>query len=203
MTQEYATLTIPDVEYSDGTHDLVFEMGIGEENAVQIDQSIRTGFLIDSGLDDAIAFFEGLFDPSDSKTESITYDPGSGQFTTDIQVQTPQDTPRNDGSYFQWGSSPDPDVGPNEHTATGADVWAQQAVFINALRVAAPDSVEPAQLSIGEFSPSGIFDPIDVAVENPSVNLAANTPGIADVSVTLISVLDITDPFDIENQPTK
>lgn len=208
MTQQYAALTLRDVDYggSIGTKDVTFELaGDGPSGAITYTDEIRTGYLVDDVADDLVSIFATLLDDGEELRKSISIDVGGGQRAISLEFVTPGETTKSDGSQYQWGSSADPADGPNAHTATGVhDGYTQMQVFINALRLATPDSLTPAELTIGEHSSSGVLDsPLKVAVESPTLTLPNTSAGQADGSVTLVEMRDLSGLLDGEKKQPK
>ncbi|USZ75669.1 hypothetical protein NGM07_00075 [Halorussus vallis] len=158
---------------------------------MDVEESIRTGYLIDSAGDNLYAFFVGLLDDGASKRKGISLDQGGGQhvFEIDFMGWT--------GETGQWGSSPDPAKGPNKRTATGADRITRMNVFMNYLRVGQTDSITPARFEYGQYTPNGFLDDhLDVAVESPNMVPPKDESSIFDGSLTVVEIADLNDVFD-------
>jgi len=202
MTAQHPAALEIDVPYPDGEQTARFELGpLGDEQPGVIEDKIRTDFLVESSLSQIIAAISEVTGSGESR-KGFNFDLGGGQHAVEIQWNSPGQTAKPNGDLYQWGTSPDPSVGPNEKTATGGTPAEQQAVFIHALRLAAPDSLTPARLEVGEYRPGGILpdDHLDVYVENPSVTYATDKPATHDGSVTLIETWALDEAIDSAEQ---
>ncbi len=174
----------------------VFEFGEygprGEEGGgASVEDQIRTGFLLENAGEAILNAYRDAVDSSAPFRRGIHVDRGGGQHALELDFATPQNGRKSDGSHFQWGSSSDPDAGPNEHTATGGSAEEQMAVLINYLRHVRIDSTSPATFEWGEYSSEGILDPLKVVVESPSVIASNDSPGWADGTMTLVETVDL------------
>ncbi|QLC35733.1 hypothetical protein EFA46_015860 (plasmid) [Halarchaeum sp. CBA1220] len=202
MTQ-YATLEI-DADFGGavGEKTGVFELGpLGEDGAAQIEEGIRSGYLVDSALDDVVSTIERLLsDNGGTKGRAgIHVDAGGGQHYFQIDAETPGNARKPDGSPFQWGSSADPAAGPNEHTATDATPIQQKMTLINYMRAATTGSRTPARFRYGEIGPDGYLeDSLPVVFEDPSGVLESTRPATADLSMVLVETTDLSRPVQKE-----
>lgn len=190
------TLTIPDVDYGGtiGVVDVVFE--VPPSDPYEFSEGIRTGFLVDSAGDTILALLEEYMDAGASKRKGVHVDVGGGAHTIELSFDTPVTQRKSDGSFYQWGYTAD-DTVLNEASATGAEADKQMAVFANALRVASPDSLTPARLTVNEYRPNGILDDyLDVVLESPEVVQESSSPMTADINLTMIETADINQTFD-------
>jgi len=193
-------LTIPDVTYPQpiGTQDVVFE--IPPSDPFEFAESIRTGFLVDSVGESILALLNEYLEDGASKRKGVHIDVGGGQHTIELSFDTPVTQRKADGSLHQWGYTSD-DTVTNEASATGASTEVQCAVFSNALRKAAPDSLTPAKLQVGQYHPGGILDDqLDVVLESPEVVQESSKPRKGDINLTMIETTDITQTLDREQR---
>lgn len=199
MTQNYARLEWT-ADYSSGEKTVAFELGIGAQGAAEISESVRTGYLIGGG-GQVLSVIANLIDPGAEKNQQFFVDLGAGQHIWELSFQAPLDTKKEDGSFYQWGSSASATDGPNEHTATGVtDPLVQQNIFMHALNVATFTSGSAITLSVGEYSDSGILSPEEVVPENPSTSLFNDRPERFDGSITLISSASLDDVYDAQQR---
>ncbi|WP_435065894.1 hypothetical protein [Halobaculum sp. EA56] len=189
MTLEYVRLTI-EAEINSTQRTGVFEWAPAAEGAGVISGGIRTGTIVESGGQAALALLSRLSDQVEARGQAIRVS-GGGQLAFQLEAETPTTGTKPNGDTFQWGSDPDPTVGPNAHTATGADKEAQQAVLLTYLSRSDGDSFTPATLEFFEYSSNGFLDPLSVALEDPEVSIVNDDPTAADISMTAVSVLDL------------
>ena len=197
-SQPFCALEL-DVDYGSGPVTARFEFMPAIEGRSTISEDIRTGYLVDGAGSTVNAIFTEFFGDGEAARKGVHVDFGGGQHVFDIDFQTPGDATKRDDSPYQWGTSADPSVGPNEQTATSAGQMQQQAVFMNALRLASPDSITPARFSYGEYSPDGFLDDhLDVAIESPSITYSNDQSHIADGTITLVETVDLNLPLDAQ-----
>jgi hypothetical protein len=55
------------------------------------------------------------------------------------------------------------------------------------LDVGTYDSDNPARLSFGEFSSSGVYDELDVTIEEPRLTISADDPSRISGNITLVT----------------
>ena len=178
-----------------------FEVLKGSDSKMSMEQSIRTGFLLNNSFDNIAAVFSDQTSGDDTDRKGLHLDVGGGEHALPLEFQTPRETRKSNGDIAQWGSSSNPGVGPNRHTATGAGKIQQMQTFIEYLRVGAPDSATPAEFTFGEYCPSGYLDDhLLVALEEPSINVNNADPYWADGSVVLVETRDLRDEADAAQQ---
>jgi len=124
-------------------------------------------------------------DLSDSKRKTFAVDAGGGAHQVEIDARAWS------GSDGQWGATGD-DSQVTAVDATGAPADRQLFVLDRALSVAQVGSMNPATLEVGEYSQDGLYAPLDVLVEQPSVvyNPEQSTSSI-DVSLVCVETLDL------------
>jgi len=200
-TQDYIALEITADFDSVGEKTGRFEFVKGDDSKISMEQSIRTGFLLNNSFDSIIAIFSELTNGDDTDRKGLHLDVGGGEHALTLEFQTPRETRKSNGDIAQWGSSSNPGVGPNRHTATGAGKIQQMQTFIEYLRVGSPDSATPAEFTFGEYCPSGYLDDhLLVALEEPSINVNNADPYWADGSVVLVETRDLRDEADAAQQ---
>lgn len=187
MTQDYLSLEI-DATFESGAATGIFEFGPADEGKLQIEEGIRTGFLVENVGDGALSILKEFLADGAPLRQGFFVDVGAGTHYFEINFQCPGDTPKSDGSVHQWGSTAD-DTVLNEQSATGAGPIQQMQVFNNYLRTATIDSQSPARFSFGEYSSSGIMDEsqLDVVLESPTAVLVNDEPSRFDGSFTAIA----------------
>lgn len=178
-----------------------FEFPVGSEGETSVRMVGRTGYLVE-GMGSQIfsILSDVLGDTGESGRKGFALDLGGGQFAIELETELAADSVRSDGTTTpQWGASADTNT-LNETTATGAPGLVQQQVFMNYWRHGSTDSLTPATLTVGEFRPDGMLEPLNVALEEPSVGVINNRPGIADISVTCIETATLDDVYDAGDQ---
>ncbi|QLK25406.1 hypothetical protein HYG81_15130 [Natrinema zhouii] len=160
---ELFRLTIP-ANFGSGSVEGVFE---AFTNPTDTDE-VRTGYLLDNSFDQALAILQGLLEDGEPDRKGIHLDLGGGQHAIDLRADVTSDaTPDENGDPLQWGSSSDP-AQFSATTATGGTALQKVQVFQHYVRVAGTDSLTPATLEYGEYSSSGVLEPLDVVFEQPS-----------------------------------
>lgn len=191
-----ATLTLPPVDLDGGGEEVqpVFEF-IGDLT-VTISQA-KNYVIKTAGTTSQISAVIGeYFDNGtsvslgDSKRKTFAVDAGGGSRQVEI------DAVAWEGSDGQWGATGD-DSQVTAVDATGAPADRQLFVLDRALSVATVGSLNPATLEVGEYSEDGLYAPLDVLVEQPSVvyNTEQSTSSI-DVSLVCVETLDLGNAVD-------
>jgi hypothetical protein len=137
-------------------------------------------------------FFDGggSVDLGDSKRKTFAVDAGGGAHTVEIDCRAWE------GSSGQWGATGD-DSQVTAADATGAPADRQLFVLDRALSVATIDSRTPAQLEVGEYSQAGVYDPLNVLVEQPTgVFNSGRSVSDIDVSLVCVETLDLGNAVD-------
>lgn len=194
-TQAIPALEI-DVDFGGSVGEVTgrFEFPGGDEGSWSVEPAIRTGYLLNNSFDDIAALFTELTGDGDADRKGLHFDVGGGEHAVQLQFQVPVDGTNPDtGQIAQWGSSSDPTVGPNRHTATGADRTQQMQTFMEYLRVGGSSSLTPARFTWGEYCPGGYLDDyLAVAIEEPSVMENNVDPYWADGSMVVVETRDLS-----------
>lgn len=180
----------------------VFEIVGAEAGKYTFESSVRTGYLVEGGFSNIMALFKRFYEDSGggSFKQGVHISLGSGERAYEVDFNSPGESTTPDGTVAQWGSSGDPTVGPNKHTATGASKETQMAVLHEYLGASTLDGLSPATLSAYEWSTSGIFDPLTVAIEQPTMALTDSSPSRFDGSLTMVETTDLNETWDaLEN----
>lgn len=153
---------------------------------------VRTGFLLSGAGDDTLGFIFDLLDADESVRKGLSIDVGGGEHAVELNAQvTSGHVEDNDGTTLQWGASSDPDT-LDETTATGGTARQKAQIFQNYLRTAGggADSLSPARLVWGEYSPSGVLeDHLDVVIEQPQFERRG--PDTFRFSCALVETIDL------------
>jgi len=133
----------------------------------------------------------------DSKRKTFAVDSGGGAHKVEL------DATAWSGSDGQWGATGD-DSEVTAVDATSASPDRQLFVLDRALSVAQIGSLNPATLEVGEYSTDGVYAPLDVLVEQPSVvyNTEQST-STADVSLVCVETLDLGTAIDALTNDTR
>lgn len=182
----------------------IFEFGPAEKGGVQVKDSVRTGYLLDSSFDQLAAIFAEALDIESPDRAGINVDLGGGQHTIQIEFDSPGETQKDDGSYYQWGTTADADT-LNAHSATGADEITQQQVFMNFFRRGKFGSISEInsviEFRFGQYCEEGVLDDyIPVVPESPEADIFNDQPGYLSGSITLVETRDLDEALDaVEN----
>lgn len=193
--QEIPTVTI-EAEFDSTARTGVFELGPADQWSLAHRQ--RTGTLVESGGSSVLDLLSRLTDEVDSESQAIRINAG-GQRLWEVSAETPgPEATDNNGNPLQWGSSADPGA-ETRHSATGQDRITQADVFHAFLARSTGDSFTPATFAFGEYSSSGRFSPVSVAIEGPETRLPGDgTTGR--IELTMVQVADITQPLSVIDQ---
>jgi hypothetical protein len=162
--------------------------------SVDVEESIRTGYLVNSGLDDALAVLYDLVGDGESKRKGISIDGGGGQHVFELDLMTWT------GESNQWGRTDDATV-LDETSATGADHLTKMNIFQNYLRVGQTDSFTPGRFQYGQYHPDGLLDDhLEVAIESPTFVNDRENASIVDGSLTVVEIAGLTETLDGQKQ---
>lgn len=163
----------------DGTaEDATFWLG----EQMQLTPQVETQDLIAQAGTNALSFIDWATG-GDSGRGGINFNFGGGVAATEISFVLPA----GDAS-LSWGDGSSDDAA----DATGSDVLHQLSVWDRYMDRAETDSLAPATLSWGMYSSSGVYDPKQVAIQNPTATFDVREQASTfDGSVTLVSVRDL------------
>jgi len=172
----------------DATIEGTFRTGRFEMRKATVDESIRTGPLVDNGFSQVLSAISEIVD--DVELDGITVNNGAGQRIWDIDFEI--NTGPDDG---QWGYTSD-DTVLNAASATGGDRYQKTQVLLNYLEKGQPDSMTPARLIYGGYAPDGIFseDHVDVYIEDPGGEVRRDQSSSVPGSLTCVRTLDLSQP---------
>lgn len=143
---------------------------------LEISAGVRTGYILDGSGSTFTAIFKSLIESGNSlfsgadQRKGIYLDLGGGEHVVEIEFKGWE------GSDLAFGG------------ATGEDPITQVNELEHALVTTQIDSFRPAQLEYGEWSSSGKYNPIDVAVEGPRFTHSAENPSTFTGEMVCISV---------------
>jgi hypothetical protein len=184
MALKHAELQVSADADGDGQlEDAVFEM-----HDIEVTHSVRTGFLVGgrgSTVNNAIA---NLTSAGESNSKQF-FLKGSGVRTVELSFRNWK------GATGQWGNTGDSSK-LTQTDATGADAISQLDVFFRYLTTGSIDSNNPATLSYGEYSDTGLYSPLEVVIESPNLTRSAEDGNWIDGSLTLIEAADIQQVYE-------
>jgi len=147
-----------DVDGDGNTETGVFDLS----NGIDITPRIRTGDLIAQAGSSAGSFIDYISGDENGRA-GYNIDAGGGAAAVDIQFKSWE------GSTGRWGDG----SGTDQADAEGDAVLRQMSVFWRYLNRGKYDSKSPATFEWGEFSSSGVYDPLQVTFEEPSTSFTA------------------------------
>jgi hypothetical protein len=149
---------------------------------VEISPKLRTGDLIGPTGSQVGAIVDTVTG-TDAGRAGWRLDAGGGAFVVEVQFQNWE------GSDGRWGDG----SGDDKADAEGEGVWRQLSVLSRYLNRGTFDSRGGAVLEWGEYSQSGVYAPIQVALEEPQVTFVAEEQTSAfDGSFSLVATRSIT-----------
>lgn len=181
MTLQRAELTLSaDVDNDGNQEDGTFVF----EDDVSVQPQVRTGFVIGGRGSEVNSIIQDNVGDGTSSRAGVYLDLGGGQHIVEIEFSNWK------GSPVQWGNTGD-DTTLTQADATGADPITQIGVLMRYLTVGTFDSVQPATLEYGEFSDSGLYNPLDVVIEGPQVRRSADDGAWLDGTLTCIEAVNV------------
>lgn len=189
MTQSYPILEISGDFFNDGTTETaIFEMPSATVSPGQL-----TAFLARLGGGGGVT--GAVLAQVTGQSGQIAIDGGAGPRVWELEWSGWTDS---DG--YQWGTDSSP--GLSETSATGQDRISQAEVFNEFTSRVTIGSNNPAKLYYGEHSSSGsghpsaassgVYDPVDVMIQEPSLPVPKEESSIYEASLTCVSVVDVT-----------
>ncbi|MFW5896257.1 MAG: hypothetical protein ACOCUA_02620 [archaeon] len=149
----------------------------GLSAGIEITPGVRTGDLIGPTGSQAGAIIDFVANAANGRA-GFNLDIGGGAATYQISFNG------FEGHAAQWGDGSDNPAA----DASGEGVWRQMSVWQRYLDRGTYDSTNAASLEWGEYSKGGVYDPISVAIEEPSATFAAEEEtSVWDGTVTLVS----------------
>lgn len=148
---------------------------------VEITGGVRTGYILDGSGSTFTAVFQSLIESGNSifggmdQRKGIYLDLGGGERIVEIEFQGWQ------GSDTLWAG------------AAGENPITQMNILERALVSTQIDSFRPATLEYGEFSSSGRFSPVEVAIEGPRLTKTYESPSTFNGTMVCIAVATFDD----------
>ncbi|GAB6863216.1 hypothetical protein ACFR97_10280 [Haloplanus litoreus] len=157
------------------------QTGRFEFRKATVEETVRTGYLVDSALSDVIGLLSEYLPTDDGARKGITIDAGGGQHVFEVDITS---LGAEDG---QWGYSNDETV-LDQATATGGDRVQKMHVLMRYLTIGSVDSFTPARLIYGEYAPGGVMpqDHLPVFLEDPNILADRETATSFDGSITFV-----------------
>lgn len=159
-----------------------------------ISPGVRTGYLVGprgSRVHNIIADQTG---DGEDRRQNFVLDLGGGVFKIDIEFTG------YEGSTDQWGDSST--QGLSATHATGQAPISQASVLMKYLTAGEADSLTPATLAWGEYSSSGVYSAMDVAIEEPDVTVDYDDGDVSSFtgSLTCLSIADLSEAWDAQDR---
>jgi hypothetical protein len=163
-------------------------------DSVEIEEQGRTGIIGAGG--EIIGLLIGLLEDGETTRKDLSVDLGDGQHVLALNFSL---AVGDAGADMQWGRTDDPSV-LDETSATGGTAPQMKAVFFNYWRTATIDSNNPAILETEPYSSSGILDPLDVYLEEPSFVDPLDRASELEGTITCVETVDIQQALDALKQ---
>ena len=197
MTHQQATFRVS----ADVDDDGVQENGVFElYGNLELTVGVRTGYLVGGQTGStANAIISDIVGQQEANRRPFYLDLGGGARTVEARFRGWEGAEDDDGNPVQWGNTGNAGS-PTKADATGADPLTQIDVLMRYLTEAEIDSRNPATLEYGEYSTSGLYSPLDVAVEGPQFTRAGDEGDWFDGTMTFITIGDLTAAIDLLTQ---
>ncbi|WP_338417006.1 hypothetical protein [Halobacterium salinarum] len=154
--------------------------------------SIRTGYVVGGRGSTVNAVLGNLAgDGNNSKRKGIYLDAGGGTMTYELNWRTWEGARNPDDQPLQWGDNPDPSVH-TQTSATGATALDQLECLLYWLEQTTVDSENTATLEYGQHHSNGLYDPVDVVFEEPTIRDVAEDGSWVSGSLTLVSAANLS-----------
>lgn len=194
---EGARLTIDaDVDGDGETEVGVFEMLADFE----ITPSVEQGFLTGGRGADVWSLITDILDVDDVAARKGAYiDLGDGLHTVEISFRGFEGATARDGTPLQWGDGSSDPTDPTDVTkadATGCDPMTQINCLEQYAATGTVDSRNTAVLEYGQRHDGGVYDPMPVVLDGPTLDRAAEDQSWFDGTITAISAIDFQDAID-------
>ena len=162
-----------------------FEIKYGSENnPATFTDGVRTGFLTQghsTSLSLATDFLDDfqLNSSNNNQRAGFFLDGGGGVRYWTFEVYLAEGL-----SGYQWGGY------------AGADAITQKDVFMHAVESTRSDSFHPATLETGEYSSGGLFSPVSVVLEEPTLQVQTGMENAATGTITCLKAADVDELID-------
>jgi hypothetical protein len=211
MLQDYektVTLEITgDPSGTGSTSTATFEFVAGDP-AIQIQESVRTGTVTSTGAQLLTTFFNEITDQEDALNEVVAIGLGTGQYTIEISFSSWGGATDFQGNTLQWGDTGDQST-LTKTDATGEPAPRQLSCLMYWIKNTRIDSLPedlggslasggPAKLSFGQHTSQGVYDPVDVILEEPSGTYSGEEPSTFTGTLTCVAVADLGETYDSE-----
>ena len=174
-------------------------IGTGEFHMMgntELSLSQRTGYLVGGRGSTVNAVVSNTTGDGNNNREGFFIDLGGGAFTAEVEWRNWQSATDYDGNPLQWGDTGDPST-VTKTDATGANALQQMECLFYWLNQSEIDSRgNRATLEYGEHHSDGLYDPLQVVPEQPTMSRAADDGSWCDGSITFIRAGDITEKID-------
>jgi hypothetical protein len=177
MTQDYPILTIEGDVDGDGNA----ETGVFEMPSADVSPIDRTGYLFRSGEGGVVST---LISRTVGEQGTETVVAGNNTLAFEVEIDSWED------NSAQWGNDATP--GKSATSATGAAATTQLCVLLRYIVESVADSGNPAKFEWGEFADDGLYDPIGVAVEQPTLSRTRDQTSSFTATFTVVAVRDLT-----------
>lgn len=177
----------------DGTKENgVFELPAGPENDPRdIQDSNEPNFLLGGRGSRTNAVLSGFQNRKDAREQGVFFGLGAGTRLVSLQFAL-----HYDGTYT-WG---DTSASGLPGDATGEDPVTQKDVLLKYLVQSDSDSLGDTYLHYHNWSQSGIFEPLKVAVRDRQFSQSTQDASIVTGSLTLAHAADLTEAWDAADQ---
>jgi hypothetical protein len=146
---------------------------------VQVTQQMMIDYILEGFGSNVSAVLDQFFD-GEGRRQGAYLDLGAGDSIFEFSFQGWKGAEDSDGNPVPWGG------------VSGADPLVQMQVFMDALRQTTTDSMNPARLQVGEYSPGGRLDSsLTVALQSPRMSHVAEEPHTFDGDLQCIECSNI------------
>jgi hypothetical protein len=185
----------------------IFQMVAGTPE-LQLQQSIRTGTIASGSAQLLTTFFNEITGQEDALNEEVVIDVGTGQHTVELSFSAWAGGTDYQGNTLQWGDTGDATT-LTKTDATGEHAMRKMQCLFFWLKNSRIDSLPeelggslasggPAELRFGQHTPGGVYDPLDVVLEEPSGSYGGEAPTTFSGNIRCISVADLGSAADAE-----
>jgi|GEM_PF-1869929 hypothetical protein len=148
-----------------------------------------------------------------TENADISLDFGSSTFALTLGGVVTADQRLPDGSECQWGDGAGGSGTLTQTDAQGCHVAYKASVLAFWLRNTRQSSVEdalgdgsgggPAIIETLQYRPGGVFDPLEVVLESPSMSYSADSPTVADIDLTVVEIASLDQALDAVTNDTR
>lgn len=165
---------------------------------LEVTPKIIPNFVVGGRGSTVNSIISSLVGDGTNKRQNFFIDLGGGIHAVEISFRGWEGAQDDSGNNVQWGN--DSAQTKTQASATGQDPITQIDVLMRYLTVGEYDSRNTGTLEYGEYSSGGLYSPLNVVVEGPTMTRAASDGQWYDGNMQCIVAADLTTAWDAQQR---